>query len=174
MKTAQELKTLMLAEPKLTLAVAESLTAGHVQARVASVAGASDFFLGGVTAYSLAQKVALLGVDRAAAKKVNCVSAAVAEEMARGVCALFGADVGVATTGYAEPAAADGVTVPFAWWAVARRAARRKFAVRHGRVECPGAKRAEVQAIVAEAVLAELVAWLREGREAQSRAPRRS
>lgn len=172
--TAVELKALMLREPKLTLAVAESLTAGHVQARVASVSGASNFFLGGVTAYSLAQKVTLLGVDRAAAKKVNCVSAAVAEEMARGVCALFGADVGVATTGYAEPSPADGVAEPFAWWAVARRATRGKFTVRHGRVECPGAKRVEVQAIVAEAVLAELVAGLREGRVAEARAPRRS
>lgn len=171
---AVELKALMMCEPKLTLAVAESLTAGHVQARVASVSGASNFFLGGVTAYSLTQKVALLGVNRAAAKKVNCVSAAVAEEMARGVCALFGADVGVATTGYAEPSPAEGVPEPMAWWAVARRVARGRFVVRHGRVECPGATRVEVQAIVAEAALAELAAWVREGREAESRAPRRS
>jgi nicotinamide-nucleotide amidase len=118
--------------------VAESLTAVQVQARVAAVSGASNFFLGSVTAYSLEQKVKLLGVKRAAAKKVNCVSAAVAEAMACGVCGLFGADVGVATTGYAEPSAADGVTEPFAWWAVARRGARGKFSVRHGRVECWG------------------------------------
>lgn len=161
--TAAELKALMLAEPRLTLAVAESLTAGNVQARVAAVSGASNFFLGGVTAYSLEQKVRLLGVDRAAARKVNCVSARVAEEMAQGVCGLFGADVGVATTGYAEPSPADGVETPFAWWAVARREGRsgRKFSVRHGRVECPGASRTEVQALVAEAALAELVAWVR-------------
>ena len=161
--TAGELKALLLREPRLTLAVAESLTAGHVQARVAAVSGASNFFLGGVTAYSLEQKVKLLGVKRAAAKKVNCVSAAVAEAMARGVCGLFGADVGVATTGYAEPSTADGVTEPFAWWAVARRGARGKFSVRHGRVECPGASRVEAQTIVADAALEELVAWLREG-----------
>lgn len=162
--TAAELKALMLREPKLTLAVAESLTAGHVQARVAAVSGASNFFLGGVTAYTLEQKVKLLGVKRAAAKKVNCVSAAVAEAMACGVCGLFGADVGVATTGYAEPSAAEGVTEPYAWWAVARRGARGKFSVRHGRVECPGASRVAVQEIVAEAALAEVVAWVREGR----------
>ena len=156
-----ELKELMLRAPRLTLAVAESLTAGHVQARVAAVPGASNFFLGGVTAYALDQKVKLLGVNRAAAKKVNCVSAAVAEEMARGVCALFGADVGVATTGYAEPSPADGVETPFAWWAVARRGGRGKFSVRHGRVECPGATRTEAQAIVAEAALAEVVLSIR-------------
>jgi len=45
-----ELKELMLRPPALTLAVAESVTAGHVQARVAAVSGASEFFLGGLTA----------------------------------------------------------------------------------------------------------------------------
>jgi nicotinamide-nucleotide amidase len=160
---AQELKALLLRAPKRTLAVAESLTAGNVQARVASVAGSSAYFLGGVTAYSLDQKVKLLGVDRAAAKKVNCVSAEVAGQMARGACGLFDADVAVATTGYAEPSPADGVAVPFAWWAVAQRQGRRgKFLMRHGRVECPGEARVSVQAIVADAALAELVAWLRE------------
>lgn len=162
---AGELKALMLRAPRLTLAVAESLTAGHVQARVAAVSGASEYFLGGLTAYSLDQKVRHLGVNRAAAKKANCVSAEVAEQMARGVCTLFGADVGVATTGYAEPSAADGVAVPFAWWAVAHRGPGGKFLVRHGRVECPGEPRVEVQAIVADAAIAELVALVRELRE---------
>ncbi len=158
---AAELKTLMLRKPRLTLAVAESLTAGQVQARVAAISGASEYFLGGITAYSLDQKVRHLGVSWAAAKKVNAVSAEVAEEMARGVCGLFDADLGVATTGYAEPSAADGVTAPFAWWAVAHRKRGGKFAVRHGRVECPGASRLEAQAIVADAAVAELVGFLR-------------
>jgi nicotinamide-nucleotide amidase len=163
-RTPTDLKRLCLAEPRLTLAVAESLTAGQVQARVASVSGASNFFLGGVTAYSLEQKVKLLGVDRATARRVNCVSAEVAEQMARGVCGLFGADLGVATTGYAEASPADGVAEPMAWWAVAWRGKRGGFLLRHGRIECPGAKRVEVQAMVADAALAELAAWLREAR----------
>jgi nicotinamide-nucleotide amidase len=158
---AAELKQLTLAAPRLTLAVAESLTAGHVQARVAGVSGASHFFLGGVTAYALDQKVALLGVNRAAAKKVNCVSAEVAEQMARGVGGLFEADLGVATTGYAEPSPADGVADPFAWWAIAHRRRGRWVALRSGRVECPGATRTDAQGFVADAVLAELVAYLR-------------
>ena len=120
--------------------------------------------VGGVTAYSLEEKVKLLGVDRAGAKKVNCVSAEVAEQMARGACALFGADVALATTGYAEPSRADGVAVPFAWWAVAMRGPRGKFLLRHGRVECPSATRVDAQRIVADAALAELVAFLREVR----------
>ena len=164
MDAAIELKQLMLQEPRLMLAVAESLTAGHLQARVAAVSGASDFFLGGVTAYALELKVRLLGVDRAAAKKVNSVSAEVAEQMARGVCELFDSDFGVATTGYAEPSPADGVAVPFAWWAVAHWQRGGNFLVRHGRVECPGATRIDAQKIVAEAAVAELVAYLREQR----------
>ena len=162
--SAAELKVLLLRPPRLTLAVAESLTAGQVQARVASVAGASEYFLGGVTAYAIDQKVKLLGVNRAAAEKVNCVSAEIAEQMARGACELFGAEVAVATTGYAEPSPAEGVVEPSAWWAIARRGARGKFFTRHGRVECPGATRSDAQAFVAEAVIAELVAYLRERR----------
>ena len=79
-----DLKALMLREPRLTLAVAESLTCGRLQARIGAISGASDFFLGGVTAYSLDQKVRHLGVNRAGAAAVNSVSGAVAEQMARG------------------------------------------------------------------------------------------
>ncbi len=159
---AHELKDLFLAEPRLTLAVAESLTAGHVQTRVGAISGASNFFLGGITAYSLTQKVKHLGVDRAAAKRVNCVSAEVAEQMARGACALFDADIGLATTGYAEPSPENGVADPYAWWALAKRGMRGKFTLVYGRIECPGCSRVDTQTIVADAVLAELVAWLRE------------
>jgi len=82
--TMIELKELMLRPPRLTLAVAESLTCGRVQARIGAIPGASEFFLGGITAYSLEQKVRHLGVDRATAEPVNAVSAEVAEQMARG------------------------------------------------------------------------------------------
>ena len=44
---SRELPELLLREPRLTLAVAESVTAGHVQARVAAVSGASGFFWAG-------------------------------------------------------------------------------------------------------------------------------
>ncbi len=162
---AANLKPLLLCEPRWTLAVAESLTCGRVQARIGAVPGASEYFLGGVTAYAMEKKVKLLGVDRAAAATVNAVSAEVAEQMARGVCELFGAEVGAATTGYAEPNAARKVAQPFAWWAVARREGAR-FVVRSGRVDCPGVTRVDVQERVAEAVIVSLVAFLREARGA--------
>ncbi len=158
---AVQLKQLMLRPPALTLAVAESLTCGRVQARVGEVSGASDFFLGGITAYSLNQKVEHLRVARASAQRVNSVSAKVAEQMARGVCALFGSDLGVATTGYAEPSTNWKVREPFAWWAVCHRAERNLVRVFSGRVECPGASRIEVQAMIADAALGELLEYLR-------------
>jgi nicotinamide-nucleotide amidase len=157
-----ELKDLMLRKPALTLAAAESMTCGRVQTTVGAISGASNFFLGGITAYSLDQKVAHLGVDRAVAKKVNCVSADVAAQMARGVCELFDSDLGVATTGYAEPSPDGGIAEPFAWWALAHRLRGGRVELRTGRVECVEATRIEAQTIVAEAVIAELVEYLRE------------
>lgn len=163
MSTAAELKKLILRKPALTLAVAESLTAGQVQARIAAVSGASDYFLGGVTAYSLAQKVKLLGVNRAHARSVDCVSQRVAVEMAAGACQLFGADLAVATTGYAEPAPKQKVRTPHAWWALCHRH-RGAAVILSGLIEVPGTDRVTVQERVAETVLVELVNYLRERR----------
>ena len=165
MSHAAELKRLILRRPALTLAVAESLTAGQVQARIAAVSGASDYFLGGVTAYSLEQKVKLLGVNRAHARSVDCVSQRVAVEMAMGAVKLFGADLAVATTGYAEPAPKKKVRMPCAWWALCHRHRRGAAVVLSGLIEVPGADRVTVQERVAESVLAELVMYLRETRK---------
>jgi nicotinamide-nucleotide amidase len=155
-----ELKNLMLRKPRLTLAVAESLTCGRMQARVGLISGASEFFLGGITAYTLDQKVRHLGVDRGRAAAANGVSAEIAAEMADGVCGLFGASVGVATTGYAEPSAEWAVDRPFAWWAVAYRPPGGKVLTRCGKVEWPGASRAEAQERTADAAMEALIAWV--------------
>jgi len=165
MNYAADLKRLILKRPALTLAVAESLTAGHLQAQIASVSGASDFFLGGVTAYSLDEKVKLLDVNRAHAKSVACVSQRVAVEMAFGVTKLFGADLGVATTGYAEPSRAKRVKEPMAWWAICQQLKNGKLRLHSGTVETPGANRVEAQARIAEDVLGLLVAFLASTRE---------
>jgi nicotinamide-nucleotide amidase len=155
-----ELKKLMLREPRLTLGVAESLTCGWVQARIGAVPGASEFFLGGLTAYELEQKVRHLGVDRTLAASVNSVSSVVAEQMALGACAFFKSDIGVATTGYAEPCPALGVKEPFAYWALVQVRSDGAAVVQSGRVDCAGAGRVEAQQRVADVVLGELVAYL--------------
>jgi nicotinamide-nucleotide amidase len=97
-------------------------------------------------------------VDRAVAEPVKSVSAAVAEQMARGVCALFGSELGLATTGYAE--ASVGVTQPFAWWALVHELGGGRREVRSGRIDCPGLTRVQVQEKVAETVVGELVKFL--------------
>ena len=160
MDTVAAVKELMLRRPRLTLAVAESLTCGRVQARIGAVSGASVFFLGGLTAYTLEQKVRHLGVGRAHARSVHSVSRRVAVEMARGACALFGADVALATTGYAEPAPTRGVKSPLAWWALCHQSGGLP-AVRTGLMEFPGAGRGEMQEAVADEVLRALVTYLR-------------
>lgn len=159
-----DLQSLLLGDPKLTLAVAESLTCGRVQARVGAISGASEFFLGGITAYSIEQKVRHLGVDEAEARALNGVSADVAEQMAVGVCHLFGSQVGLATTGYAEPYAPRQVVHPFAWWAVAHNLGENRFAVVSGMVEMPGADRNRAQDTAAMIAVGNLSRYLQQFR----------
>ena len=154
------MKDLILREPRRTLAVAESLTCGNVQAYIGRISGASEFFLGCITAYTLEQKVKLLGVNRDEAEKVNCVSAEIVEQMARGAANSFGADLALATTGYAEPSEEHDVAVPFAWWALAQRDGE-TWSMQSHRVECPDANRVEVQAAITVAAITGLLVHLR-------------
>lgn len=154
------LKLLMTGPSRLTLAVAESVTGGRLQALVTAESGASTFFLGGITAYNLVQKVRHLGVSREAAEPVDCVSAEVAWQMARGACALFGSDIGVATTGYAEPFPERGVRAPVVYWAICQRPDAGAAIRREGCIAAPRGDRAQVQAGAAGAVYAALVEHL--------------
>ncbi|MBM3865850.1 MAG: CinA family protein [Verrucomicrobia bacterium] len=158
---AEEVRIRLLGPPRRSLAVAESLTGGRLQALITGVSGASACFLGGVCAYTVPQKVRLLGVDAAHATEVDGVSARVAGEMALGACRLFGADWGVATTGYAAPAPARGVTHAGAWLAVATTGPAGPTVLAQRRVEFPGRSRQEAQQAVAEAALALLLEFLK-------------
>ena len=159
-----QLKELLLRQPRLTLAIAESLTSGRIQSRIGAISGASHFFLGGITAYDLDQKVRHLGVSHDSAKAVNCVSAEVAAQMARGACALFGSDLALATTGYAEPSVEWNVPHPFAWYALAHRRAPDDFFVETACLDCPNLDRTAVQDRVAEAAFSSLIKYLQQVR----------
>jgi len=111
---------------------------------------------------AVCNQVRHLGIDPTEADAVNSVSGRIAEQMAKGACRLFGADVAAATTGYAEASPQWDVAVPFAWWGVARRLPGGDFAALSGRLDCPGLSRVEVQERVAAAALDALVAWVTE------------
>jgi nicotinamide-nucleotide amidase len=91
-----------------TLATAESLTGGLLGGRITSVAGSSDYYLGGVVAYATDAKASRLGVDPALLEADGPVSEPVAAAMAAGARAAFGADLGLAATGVAGPAEQGG------------------------------------------------------------------
>ncbi|MGO1406874.1 MAG: CinA family protein [Brachybacterium sp.] len=87
----------------LTLATAESLTAGAVVARLVDVPGASAVIAGGAACYSLEAKTRVLGVDAALLAATGAVTAEVAAAMAEGARSLYGTDLAVSTTGVAGP-----------------------------------------------------------------------
>jgi nicotinamide-nucleotide amidase len=90
-------------ERGLTLATAESCTGGLVAARLTSVPGSSDAFVGSVVAYANDVKETGLGVPAETIERHGSVSAETAAAMAHGVRARLGADIGVAVTGIAGP-----------------------------------------------------------------------
>lgn len=92
-----------LQERNWTLAVAESCTGGLLCNRITNVPGASDYFEGGIIAYSYEAKVQLLGVTWSTLKQHGAVSQAVALDMARGARRALSTQVGVAITGIAGP-----------------------------------------------------------------------
>ena len=86
-----------------TIAVAESCTGGLMSARLTERAGSSEYFLGGVVAYSNEAKAQLVGVDPELTARAGAVSTEVAEALADGAAARFGADIGIGITGIAGP-----------------------------------------------------------------------
>lgn len=103
----------------LTIAVAESVTGGFIQAALSTAEDARLFFQGGITAYNLGQKCRHLAVNPVEAEEKNSVSKEIAQQMALEVCSLFCAGLGVAITGYAAPVPELGIRKPFAWFALA-------------------------------------------------------
>lgn len=151
---AQEVGTL-LRERGLTIATAESCTGGAIAAAITAIPGASDYFPGGVVSYSATIKEQLLGVSPAIIADVGVVSEECAVAMAEGVRALFGATLGVATTGTAGPSGAEpgkpvGTVFLALAWAGGVACRRRVY---------PG-ERAVVIAAATEEALALALAWL--------------
>ena len=102
MKTEEELGKL-LASKKLTLSTAESCTGGGIAATITSVAGSSEYFMGGVVAYSNEVKIDLLHVSAETLEKHGAVSRETVMEMAAGAMKTLKTDCAIATSGIAGP-----------------------------------------------------------------------
>jgi len=85
------------------LAVAESCTGGGLGARITSVPGSSDVFVGGAISYANAIKQGLLGVRDVTLRAFGAVSKECAEEMAYGATHVLGTQWAVSITGVAGP-----------------------------------------------------------------------
>lgn len=87
----------------LKIASAESCTGGLVADTITNVPGSSEYFVGGVVAYSYEAKVALLHVSWDTLRTHGAVSRETVVEMARGVRTALGADIGISVSGIAGP-----------------------------------------------------------------------
>lgn len=87
----------------LGVAVAESLTSGLIASRLGAGTDSATWFRGGVVAYHVEVKRAVLGVADGPVVTAEC-----AEQMARRTAELFGADAVVAVTGVGGPDPEEG------------------------------------------------------------------
>ena len=102
-ESMEEVVGRLLAERGYKLATAESCTGGLLAKRITDVPGSSANFERGFVTYAKSAKVEELGVSGADLERHGAVSAAIAEQMARGACRAAGAQVGVGITGIASP-----------------------------------------------------------------------
>ncbi|MDQ3889310.1 MAG: CinA family nicotinamide mononucleotide deamidase-related protein [Actinomycetota bacterium] len=101
--TVEEIVLALCRERGLALATAESCTGGLVGARLTSVPGASDVYVGGVVAYADEAKARILHIPADVLARAGAVSAETAGAMARGARHALGADVALSVTGIAGP-----------------------------------------------------------------------
>jgi nicotinamide-nucleotide amidase len=102
-ETLEQVVGRLLNERGLSLAVAESCTAGMIGMHITKVPGSSDYFQGGILCYSNEAKQSLCGVRSEILESQGAVSAEVAEQLARGVRLALQSSIGLSVTGIAGP-----------------------------------------------------------------------
>lgn len=105
---------------KVTVSVAESCSGGRLSALLTALSGSSEFFKGGIVAYSNEVKNRLLDVNDNHLIHYGAVSKVVVEQMAVNIRNKMNTDFGIAISGIAGPSA-DGSDKPVGliWIAVA-------------------------------------------------------
>lgn len=107
-----------LKEKNQSIAVAESVTSGLLQAAFSNAKEASFYFQGGITAYNIGQKCRHLLVEPLHAIECNCVSEQVSQQMSKHVCDLFLSDYGIGITGYAARLPEKNINDLFAYYSI--------------------------------------------------------
>jgi len=148
-----------LRQVRLTIATAESLTAGLISATIADVPGASAVLRGGLTAYATEVKRSCLHLDAELLERHGAISSECAEAMAYQARLLFNADVAVSATGVSGPEQQEGQPVGTVYVAVAS-----SSEVRIARLSLEGDRRAIRVATVEAALTLALSAVERAGR----------
>lgn len=105
---------------KLTISTAESCTGGTVAARLTSISGSSEYFKGGIVAYSNDMKIKFLDVSNEIIDNFGAVSEETVKAMAKGAMLNIGTDCAIATSGIAGPnGGTENKPVGTVWIAVA-------------------------------------------------------
>lgn len=86
-----------------SISTAESCTGGSIAARMSSIAGSSEYFMGSIVAYHNEIKTQLLEVPEIVLEKEGAVSEACIKQMVLGACKIMGSDFAIASSGIAGP-----------------------------------------------------------------------
>ena len=87
----------------LTIGTAESCTGGRISEAIIAIPGSSEYYKGGIVAYTDEVKEKILGVSHEVLEEKTAVSEEVAREMVLGTIQAIGVDFAIASTGYAGP-----------------------------------------------------------------------
>lgn len=96
-----------LKDQNLTIAFAESVTAGKFISEFALIPNCGQVLKGGIACYDVSVKVDLMGVPQETIDQFTPESAEVTEQLAIGLRKLIPADVIVAVTGLAAPGGSE-------------------------------------------------------------------
>ena len=99
----EELIGNLLKKKNSTLSIAESCTGGNISHLITSIPGSSEYFSGGIVAYSNDIKQNILSVSKSNLINYGAVSKEIVEEMAMGARNLYKTDFAIATSGIAGP-----------------------------------------------------------------------
>ena len=97
---------------QMTIAFAESATAGRLSAELALIPDCGEILKGGIVCYDACIKQDILGVPESLVKKYTPESAEVTGEMAKRLKNFIKADIYVAITGLTMPGGSEGPDKP--------------------------------------------------------------